>query len=208
MDTAPKPPKTRGVILSVAALVLLVVPCLLVSNHPQTQLGLFGLGLDILGATILAIPDVTLLSRYTYAGQLNDGLQTLTNHKSNFDGLAAPDSQGFKGMLSSAGFHEVVDVIQHLYDDKALTEDANWDDIQMVATKLQPTTSESSTQPEATARVITAYDTESTPVLCGDGPTIQSAIRQQIENMNGRFRRAGLFTLITGFIVQSTAYLV
>ena len=208
METAPEPPKTRWVILSVTALVLLVAPCLLVSSHPQAQLGLFGLGLDILGATILAIPDITLISRYTYAGQLNDGLQTLTNRESKFDGLAAPGSQGFKGMLSSAGFYEVVYVIQHLYDDKALNEDDNWDDIQMVATQRQSTTNESPTQFEVTAQVITAYDTESTPVFCGDGPTIQSAIRQQVEDMNGRFRRAGLFVLITGFVLQSAAHVV
>jgi hypothetical protein len=172
------------------------------TSHPQIYLVLFGLGLDVLGAVIIAIPDIQIISRYFHPGRLRRGLITLNNRESGYSGLGAPDSDGVAGVVRSDGFFEVIETMELLYDDKALDEGDDWGAVSslMPITKTRSETDGNATG--STEREFVGFDEDNNRLITVDGITLLSSVRRRIEEMEGRFRRGGLFILVSGFLVQ------
>lgn len=207
MDTAPKPPRTRWIVVAVVLLSLPMYLLTICTDHPQTHLILFGLGLDVFGAAIIAIPDIQIISRYFYPGQLRRGLVTLNDRESGYSGLAAPDSNGFAGVVCSDGFFEVIETMDLLYDDKALGEDGDWADIQSLMPIAKTGGATDGNFTDTTERKFVGFDKDNNRLITVDAITLLSSVRRRIEEMEGRFRRGGLSILVSGFIVQILAQL-
>lgn len=207
MDTAPNPPRTRWIVVAVVLVSLPVYLVAISSDHPQTYLVLFGLGLDVLGAAIIAIPDIRIISRYFHPGQLRRGLVTLNDRESGYSGLAAPDTDGFAGVVSSEGFFEVIETMELLYDDKALDEDDDWADISSLMPIAKTGSATDGNPTDTTERKFVGFDEDNGRLITVDAITLLSSIRRRVEEMEGRFRRGGLTILVSGFIVQILAQL-
>lgn len=208
METAWKPPKTRWV---GGAVVLLGLPvCLFAvrTTYPQRNLILVGLGLDVLGALVLAIPDVHLVSQYFYTGRLRHGLLTANDKESGYSGLSDPNSSGFAGAANSEGFFEVIETMSDLYDDRALGEDEEWKDISLLMPISKTKQEIDGDSSEVAERKFVAFDDDNNRLITVDAVVLLSAIRRRIERIEGRFRRGGLFILVSGFVVQILAQLL
>lgn len=208
MDTAPKFPRTRWVVVAVILVSLPAYLLAISTNHPQTYLVLFGLVLDVVGAAIIAVPDIQIISRHSHPGQLRRALVTLNDRESGYSGLAAPNSDGFAGTMSSKGFFEVIETMELLYDEKALDKGNDWADIASLM-PIAKTGGQTTGNPTGTPeRKFVGFDKENDRLITVDAITLLSSMRRRIEEMDGRFRRGGLSILISGFIVQILAQLL
>lgn len=124
--TSIRPPRSRFVILFAIALfgpILWFAIC----GSLQIDLVPFGLAIDVLGAIILATPDVPQLRRTLISGKLGAAKQTLS-HGWGFRNLSSLslDNEHIFSSISSVGFSELQDLLASRESDTHIRwEDAN-----------------------------------------------------------------------------------
>lgn len=205
MQTALVPPRTKMAALPVLFLAIVGTCIALNTSRPYTNLTILGLFLDIIGAVILSIPDLKIISRQFYGGRLRQALMTLQQEKYGYSSLSPPEWKegGFRSMVDSTGFWEVVDVMSQIYDDSSLSKGKTWNDISNLTAVENPTASEHTTEKlTPTSLAIVGIDNGGTEVIVADAELVMSRIQKVIEEFNGRFRRVGVLLLVVGFSLQ------
>lgn len=108
-------------------------------------------------------------------------------------------SSVYRMMASTDGFDDVRNVISSVYDDRSLEEGKEWEDIEFLKFL---------TRHEKEGHVLACLDENDNPVIMAEFETVESAIRNEINRLEGQFRRAGLYLLLSGFVYQLIAQLL
>ena len=204
MNTAPKPPRARTVVLLVLFPLSVVNAAVFALSVSETYLTVFGLCLDAVGAVILVVPETRPISSRLYTGKLEKMKITLSKDESGYSGISAPEEEGgFTGSLDSEGFWELVETMSEVYDDRALGEEDQWSNL----TSMMPIKQKGDGREEH-RRVFAFSDGCKNRVIDADPQVINTAIRQKIDQLNGRLRRTGIATLVVGFLYQIAAQLL
>lgn len=190
-----KPPRARAGILPVLALLaflLGVEEC----GYIEVNFVPVGLSIDVLGAIVLAAPDVPQLRRNLVSGRLESAKQTL-DFGWGFRNLASPtlDEDHLYSSADTRGFPE----LQNLLSDRESDADVRWENACVFTTEKV-----GRTFPRPVMKVLS----ESANQLGGlHWHKVTFDIDQEIKKMDGRVRRLGISILILGFGVQFLAYL-
>lgn len=209
-----KAPKSK-VVLPPFVVALAVFNLLLVYNG-LTNAGIAaGLLIDVLGATILAIPDIPNIWRYTYSGRLNYAKETLDRTgRGGFSTLCRPGDSPTE-RETTTGFLELLDVIspidqsklgRHTHSLYFAEDDLSHDEI----ARIEVGSSQDITLFEDLPSTETAgykgwksgIATPSSAVFFYPKNLIDKSVNSQIKKYRARIRRIGLSVLIIGFLQQ------
>lgn len=193
--TSIRPPRSRFVVLFAIAF---LGPILYWSKCGSLQIDLVSLGLaiDVLGAIILASPDVPQFRRYLVSGKLESAKQRLSPGW-GFRNLSSPtlDDEHIFSSSSSVGFSELQDLLARRESDA----DIRWTDA--IAFTIQE---EGSILRRQVMKVVYDGNEEMDELLW---EKVVYDIDEGIRVIDGRMRRTGVAVLIIGFGIQLLGYL-
>jgi hypothetical protein len=176
---------------------------------------LFGLLLDVIGASILAIPDVPLLWRRTYSGRLQYAKDSLNgNGIGGFSVLHRPGIS-FHSHHNYTGFLQLIDALEPIMEE-GLSELAHSTYFINSNLDLSDIDTVSKTQSADIALFNNSRDNHrngyagwSSGVMEPDSSQffvpinmVNKRLRSRIEKQKSRIRRTGLSLLILGFLQQ------
>lgn len=207
-------PEARWLLIP-TILVLLFLNAVLICENVLRFGPLMGLLIDILGALILAVPDVPLLWRQTYSGRLQYAKDSLNETGvGGFSVLHRP-SVSFHSHHNYTGFLELVDTIEPVLQD-GLSELAHNTyfindgvNVSEISTIAQTHSADVGLFNNSRDNDRTGYAGWSSGVMVPDSAqffvpanAINKHLTSQIAKQKSRIRRAGLGLLILGFIQQ------
>lgn len=209
-----KTPRSR-LVLILLIITLTLFNLVLVSNGWTSAGVAVGLCIDIIGAFILAIPDIPNIWIYTFSGRLNYAKETLDGTgRGGFSTLCRSEDLP-TGRETNTGFLELLEVISPIDQSKLgnhtrsvyfVKDDVDADEIARIEVGSSQDPALSEDLPDAE---ITGYKgwksevaTPSTAAFFYPKNLIDKSVNSQIKKYTARIRRLGLSLLIVGFVQQ------
>lgn len=208
ISTAPRFPPTRALILPLLLILGFVDVLIYCTGNWPDWVQPIGLVTDIIGATVLAIPDVPVLWRRLYSGRLNQAYEQLT---SRFGVLTMYHPQYSKDndfpKSDYVGFGETVATIRDSINLQASSNLAGIDEVPDVdwekSYRIGRAKSEETGEDEL---IFYNVDGEEEFSLESDWPL--SLLERMISQQKRRIRRCGLAILVIGFIQQLLPFFI
>ncbi len=188
MQTGLQPPKVR---MGVFITLLVIVPADLIISvfYPIEYFVLFGLLLDIIGATLIAVPDIPFFRKYLYCGRLKIAKRSLNVVIGTpVVSSPVPEKSGiYHAQGGITGFEELTEVFSHAtgtaHDDEIVA--FMWPKDNSASVKIETTSGEILLHPQR----------------------VENRISDVIRDLEGRWRLNGILVLVSGFTHQSIIYL-
>ncbi len=208
VSPAPRFPPARTFVLPLLLILGFVDVLIYCTGDWPNWVQPIGLATDIVGATVLAIPDVPIIWRRLFSGRLDQAYHQLT---SRFGVLTMyhPKIGKDKHFPESdyIGFDETIATIrdtiqlQASSDNPGITEvpDIDWENIPRIARAKSEDTGEDA---------LIFYNTEMEEAYSIGSDWPLSLLERMIDKQKQRIRRCGLMILIIGFIQQLLPYLI
>jgi len=215
-----KTPKSKLVLLPLIT-TLTFLNLVLVYNY-WTSVGVaVGLWIDIIGASILAIPDIPNIWIYTYSGRLNYAKETLDRTgRGGFSTLCRSEDSP-TGRETNTGFLELLEVISpvdqsilgsHTHSVYFVKDDVDADEIARIemGSSQDPSMFENLPDTETTGYKgwKSGIATPATAAFFYPKNLIDKSVNSQIKKYRARIRRLGLSLLIIGFLQQFISMLL
>lgn len=196
-------PKTRLVFVTSVG-VILIGGLLSVCYYPLSkgQVVLLGLGIDLIGAVVLAVPDIPSLNTLFESGHLQRARETTIE---SFPSWAIADPEvPDDSLLSNSSAPRFVDLLALLrenYEESNYTEsEIDWDEIDVISQGSK----EFYPGDERMALILSGAEED----LYFELEAAKYYVDERIRKLDSRFRRNGIVLLGLGFIVQGISVFI